>query len=247
MLGFFKKKKTVSGHREPPSSVDRGILVFDNTSEVIQAENLLKKNGWKVRVMGPPPEIQTGCDLVIVFPLIEQLEIVRLLTSSNNNPLQVVPVTDPLLEPVSLFQVKDFGAYLMVRVLIEMARLKREGKDFIGLLRDLSEPCESEEFRIAIAGDDFKEYGKEALARLNEAAKSHGDWEPAADNHEGVRFAKGDGWFMMRLSLHDPVLPVNMESDTAGGVREMARELYGVLKDMDRLDLGSLERYIEKQ
>jgi hypothetical protein len=27
----------------------------------------------------------------------------------------VVPVTDPLLEPVSLFQTKDFGDYLMIR------------------------------------------------------------------------------------------------------------------------------------
>jgi hypothetical protein len=52
---------------------------------------------------------------VIVFPLIEQLEIVRLLAANNNEPLQVVPVTDPLLEPVSLFQTKDFGDYLMIR------------------------------------------------------------------------------------------------------------------------------------
>ena len=29
---------------------------------------------------------------------------------------------------------------------------------------------------------------------------------------------------MMRLSLHDPVLPINMESDRAGGVWEMAIE-----------------------
>ena len=42
----------------------------------------------------------------------------------------------------------DDGAYLMVRVLIEMARLKREEKDLIDLLRDLAEPAESEEFRI---------------------------------------------------------------------------------------------------
>ena len=50
----------------------------------------------------------------------------------------------------------------------------------------------------------------------------------------------------MRLSLHDPALPVNIESDKAGGVQEMAKELYNVLKGMDRLDMGSLERYIEK-
>ena len=46
-------------------------------SEVIQAEKLLKKNGWEIRVMGPPPEIRQGCDLVIEFPLIEELQILR--------------------------------------------------------------------------------------------------------------------------------------------------------------------------
>jgi hypothetical protein len=94
---------------------DRGLLVFENTSEVIQAENMLKKAGWPVRVMGPPPEIRTGCDLVIVFPLIEELDILRELDRAGVAPLQVVPVTAPLLAPVDLFQTKDFGDYLMVR------------------------------------------------------------------------------------------------------------------------------------
>jgi hypothetical protein len=94
---------------------DRGFLVFENTSEVIQAENLLKSAGWPVRVMGPPPEIQRGCDLVIEFPLIERLNITRLLESSGLAALETVPVTGPLLQPVDLFQTVDYGDYLMVR------------------------------------------------------------------------------------------------------------------------------------
>ena len=105
---FFKKDKKTSG-------CDRGILVFDHTSEVIQAENLLKALGWKIKVMGPPPEIRTGCDLVIEFPLMEELNILRGLETKNLHPREVVPVNSPLLEPVSLFHVKDFGDYLMVR------------------------------------------------------------------------------------------------------------------------------------
>jgi hypothetical protein len=65
--------------------------------------------------MGPPPEIRTGCDLVIEFPLIEELNILRTLQEAHISPLQVVPVTSPLLQPVDLFQIKDFGSYLMVR------------------------------------------------------------------------------------------------------------------------------------
>ena len=54
--------------------------------------------------MGPPPEIQTGGDLVIEFPLIEELNILRELEKVGGAPLQVVPVSSSLLEPVSLFQ-----------------------------------------------------------------------------------------------------------------------------------------------
>ena len=106
-LGLFKK------HRE--EAADRGLLVFENTSEVIRAEKLLKGDGWKIRVMGPPPEIQRGCDLVIEFPLIEELNIHRRLSSAGVPPLEMVPVTGPLLRPVDLFQIIDFGDYLMVR------------------------------------------------------------------------------------------------------------------------------------
>jgi hypothetical protein len=94
---------------------DRGILVFENTSEVIRAENILKTEGWEIRVMGPPPEIRTGCDLVIEFPLIEKLHIVRSLEEAGLKPVQIVAVSNTLLKPVDLFHVKDFGNYLMIR------------------------------------------------------------------------------------------------------------------------------------
>jgi hypothetical protein len=115
VIGFFKKRKLMPDKKDRGASADRGILVFENTSDVIQAENALKKSGWSVRVMGPPPEIQTGCDLVIEFPLIEQLNILRELKNVRIEPLSVVPVTAPLLAPVDLFHSKDFGDYLMVR------------------------------------------------------------------------------------------------------------------------------------
>lgn len=92
-----------------------GILVFENTSEVIRAEKVLKANNVKIRVMGPPPKIQTGCDLVIEFPLIKELSISRILKEKDISPLKIVPVTDPLLMPVDLFHIKNFGDFLMVR------------------------------------------------------------------------------------------------------------------------------------
>jgi hypothetical protein len=111
-LGFLKSKKDKS---KTSSDQDRGILVFEHTSEVIKAESVLKKDGWDIRVMGPPPEIRSGCDLVIEVPLIEELNILRVLENVGVRPLQTVPVSSPLLQPVDLFQIKDFDQYLMVR------------------------------------------------------------------------------------------------------------------------------------
>lgn len=114
LLGFFKDKQK-PGTPGDNGNADRGIMVFENTSEVIQAENVLKKEEWEIRVMGPPSEIQSGCDLVIEFPLIEELNILRTLEREGIPPLEMVPVTSPLLQPVDLFQIKDFGEHIMVR------------------------------------------------------------------------------------------------------------------------------------
>jgi len=107
-LGLFKSGKE-------GKSPDRGFLVFHNTSEVIRAESILKKQGWNVRVMGPPPELRKGCDLVIEFPLVEQLNILRVLEEKKVPSIEMVPVDSPLLKPIDLFKTKDYGNYIMVR------------------------------------------------------------------------------------------------------------------------------------
>lgn len=114
-MNFRKLFGGSTENRPADTQADRGLLVFDNTSEVIRAERVLKADGWTIRVMGPPPEIQRGCDLVVEFPLMEELNILRSLGNAGTAPLEVVPVTGPLLTPVDLYQIKDFGDYLMVR------------------------------------------------------------------------------------------------------------------------------------
>ncbi|MEW6068288.1 MAG: DUF3343 domain-containing protein [Nitrospirota bacterium] len=111
-FGFSKKKTSKT---EDGKTSDRGILVFENTSEVIRAEDTLKAKGWKIRVMGPPPEIRKGCDLVIEFPLVEQLNILRVLEEKKIPPIEIVPVNNPLMKPVDLLRTKNYGDYIMVR------------------------------------------------------------------------------------------------------------------------------------
>ena len=87
-MSFFKRLTSRKKKTKTSSKVDRGILVFEHTSEVIKAESILKKAGWNIRVMGPPPEIRSGCDLVIEIPLIEKLNILRTLENLRTPPLE---------------------------------------------------------------------------------------------------------------------------------------------------------------
>jgi hypothetical protein len=112
--GAFRKAGVKADHDDQGVS-DRGLLIFEHTSEVIKAESLLRQAGIDVAVKGPPPEVRTGCDLAVEFPIISGLQVSSILDAAKIKPLQVLPIQDLLLEPVSLYHVKDFGEYLMVR------------------------------------------------------------------------------------------------------------------------------------
>ena len=117
MRGFFSRiaKRFAPDKTSPRAfSGEDGILVFANTGEVIRAETILKAGGIPVSVMGPPPALRTGCDMVLAFPLVRELEARKLLDDANLPPLDLLPAAGTLA-PVSLFTSKDFGDYLMVR------------------------------------------------------------------------------------------------------------------------------------
>lgn len=112
LTGWLKRG---SGKTQETSVADRGFLVFQHTGEVIRAERCLQSAGFPVEVKGPPPELRTGCDMVVTFPLILESAVRRALEKEHLVPLSAVPVSGPLLEPVSLYRVKDYGDWFMVQ------------------------------------------------------------------------------------------------------------------------------------
>ena len=115
------------------------------------------------------------------------------------------------------------------------------------LLENLDEPAESIEFRMNIKLDDFKAYGEQVIEELNAYAKNQDGWSLADNNFEGVRVnldeAHGNGWFLLRLSLHDPLLPLNIESNDLGGAKIIAKELAAFLAKYDKLDAVAIADY----
>ncbi len=116
----------------------------------------------------------------------------------------------------------DDGAYLITKIIILFAKLKKEGKDLSDVIKTLKMPLEETERRYAVNTENFKEYGENVLTELLKFAESQEGWTVAPDNRDGIRIsadeAHGSGWFLLRQSVHDPVLPFNAQSNKKGGI-----------------------------
>ena len=138
----------------------------------------------------------------------------------------------------------DDGAYLVALILIELAKAKQQNQDLAALTAALREPVEDQEYRIGINHKPSSEYGNEVLAQLQAWAGEQPDWALVPNNYEGIRVrcqAEDErGWFLLRLSLHDPVMPLNVESDCSGGVHRIVRRLVAFLGRFPDLELSQL-------
>ena len=135
----------------------------------------------------------------------------------------------------------DDGAYLCTKIIIKAAQMRKEGKELDELTASLKEPLESTEIRYKILEKDFRACGEKIIADLTKYAEEQDGWCVADDNREGVRVSfdrdNGDGWFLLRLSVHDPIMPLNVESDSEGGVKIICDKLGKFLKTTTGLEL----------
>ncbi|MBQ2780814.1 MAG: phosphomannomutase/phosphoglucomutase [Clostridia bacterium] len=134
----------------------------------------------------------------------------------------------------------DDGAYLITKIIILMAKLRERGRNLTDVIASLPEPAETKELRFDITREDFAAYGNDILTDLEKYANARG-WAVADDSREGVRISfgedEGDGWLLLRLSVHDPVMPLNIESNRVGGCDEIFAHLSGFLADKTGLRL----------
>lgn len=143
----------------------------------------------------------------------------------------------------------DDGAYLVTKIIIKAAQLRKEGKKLSSLLETLVHAKEEKELRFPILAEDFRPVGEEVLRALHQYAEEKG-WKIAPDNREGIRISfgkeNGNGWLLLRMSVHDPIMPLNIESMEEGGVKEIAAQLLAFFRDhaFSALDLSALENFV---
>lgn len=127
----------------------------------------------------------------------------------------------------------DDGTYTAVKVIGLLARVTRSNRksaptnpplSLLDLIADLEEMPQVGELRM-----DTKDgstvttnniFSKLVDSILNECDKRM-EWELDADNLEGVRVRIGNGgFFMLRKSLHDPILSLQVEGSSVDSIRE---------------------------
>lgn len=143
----------------------------------------------------------------------------------------------------------DDGAYLVTKIIIKAAVLQKENKKIGDCIAELKKPLEEKELRFNITEENFRQIGEELIEKIKNIAEVNDEMILAPDNYEGVRVSfndeKRNGWFLLRLSVHDPVMPFNTESNTEGGCAEICKTFYEMVKNVKGIDFTTIKDFIK--
>lgn len=144
----------------------------------------------------------------------------------------------------------DDGAYVVAKILMLMPKLQSQGRQLSDLIQELQQPAETQEVRFPIKVDDFKAYGQQVIDDMAGFVEKTDGFDIETDNHEGIRVNVtepfGSGWYLLRLSLHEPLLVLQVENDEAGANQKVFQQLNTFFRTYDALDLAKLDQQLDK-
>lgn len=135
----------------------------------------------------------------------------------------------------------DDGAMLAVKLVSALADAKSRGLTIDSLIDGFSTEFCDREIRFKISGNDFKEYMADVIDKFKEKAENAGYLMP--NSFEGIRIKfteKPCGWMLLRASLHDPVMVLNLEGITSEDLKAISEIAADLLSGFDRLDISAL-------
>jgi len=90
------------------------VILFKEVRFAIHAEHTLKKKGFSVVLVAPPPGVRRGCDLSVKVEASQQLDIIRQLDKDGISYIDLAAFTGGQ-GAVELTTSKDMGRFIMVR------------------------------------------------------------------------------------------------------------------------------------
>lgn len=240
------------------TDVDRAAVV-DQTGQVINRNNLIAVLAHIVLEETPGATIVTNSPTSShLKTFIENLggKQVRYLCGYKNVINKGIELNDqgisvPLAIETSghaAFQENYFlddGAYVIAKILTLLPKLKAKGQLLGDLMSDLKQPAEAQEVRFGIVGDGYRDYGELMIAALHDVVAEQEGFTLDSDNEEGIRVTVSDmfgsGWFLLRMSLHEPLLVLQVENDHPGKNKQVFQTLAPFFEEKERINTEQLQ------
>ena len=136
----------------------------------------------------------------------------------------------------------DDGAYVIAKILMLLPQLKAENQTLEQMIAQLKQPKETQEIRFKLEVADYQTLGKQVIADLAQLVIP--GWTVDPENEEGIRFklseAFGSGWFLLRMSLHEPLLVLQIENDEEGNIFKVLEKLHPFLNQYPAVNQTNL-------
>ena len=136
----------------------------------------------------------------------------------------------------------DDGTYAAAKILMLLPALAEKGQTVDDLIADLKQPAETQEVRFKLETANFKELGRKIISDIEHYPVK--GWTVNPENEEGIRFSLyapfGQGWFLLRLSLHEPLLVLQIENDQTGHMPAVLKEISSFLSNYPEVNQSKL-------
>ncbi len=140
----------------------------------------------------------------------------------------------------------DDGAYVVAKILMLLPELKQNNQTLGDLIATLKQPAETNEFRFKITAEDVTCYGQQVLRDFELFVENQADFAVDRENQEGVRGnvsgQYGSGWFLLRLSLHEPLLVLQVENDQSDKNACVIEKIATFLQKYEEIDSQQIEK-----
>ena len=147
---------------------------------------------------------------------------------------------------------RNDSMYLITRILIAFVAAEKKGAFLTDYIEDLEQPKEAMEVRLPLLDTkDPQLCATRAICEYAAYALRTPYIIPAEENYDGCRVnydeKHGDGWAMLRASLRENTLPINIESNSEHGVLKIAKDIYYFLKTTPYVDVAPLKTAIDQE
>lgn len=239
------------------TDVDRAAVV-DKTGEVINRNNLIAVLSHIVLKESPGATIVTNSPTSShLKDFIESLDgkQVRYLCGYRNVINKGIELNNQGINvPLSIetsghaaFKENYFlddGAYVVAKILMLLPKLKENNQELSDLIANLKQPEETTEIRFKISGEDYRISGESVIAAMHDLVSETQGFSIDMDNEEGIRVNVsgkfGLGWFLLRMSLHEPLLVLQVENDEVGKNQLVLEKLSSFFSQYDFLNTDKL-------